>query len=175
VALPQAGADPPEDVPSELDNMRHQAFPELTFLKATDVDFLEDTEAILALTVAGDTRGYLIQIMTWHEIVNDTVGGVPAAVTYCPLCNFGLACQRQLASRLVSFGTSGRLWAQQPGHVRPANRVPVAIAVVHRVRRRAHRHQAGAPPDQPARLGRLPRHLPGRLGALPRHRPPASN
>jgi hypothetical protein len=134
VALPQAGADPPEDVPSALDNMRHDAFPEPlvdpdeiisggpppdgippidepTFLKADDVDFLTDTEAILALTIGSETRGYPVQIMTYHEIVNDTVGDVPVAVTYCPLCNSGLAFERQVGDRLLSFGTSGRLWS----------------------------------------------------------------
>jgi hypothetical protein len=134
VALPQAGADPPEDVPSALDDMRHEAFPaplvdpaeiisggpppdgippidEPTFLKARDVGFLADDEAILALAVGGETRGYPVQVMTWHEIVNDTVGDVPVAVTYCPLCNSGLAFERRLGDRLLSFGTSGRLWA----------------------------------------------------------------
>lgn len=134
VTLPQAGADPPEDVPSALDDMRHDGFPEPlvdpdeiisggpppdgipaidepTFLAVADVDFLADTEAILALTVGGETRGYPVQIMTYHEIVNDTVGGVPVAVTYCPLCNSGLAFERQVGDRLLSFGTSGRLWS----------------------------------------------------------------
>ena len=49
--------------------------------------------------------------MTWHEIVNDTVGGVPVAVTYCPLCNSGVAFERRAAGRVLSFGTSGRLYA----------------------------------------------------------------
>jgi hypothetical protein len=86
--------DPPENVPS-----------------VREVYFLDDEEAILALTVGGETRGYPVQVMTWHEIVNDTVGGVPVAVAYCPLCNSGLAFERQVGDRLLSFGTSGRLWA----------------------------------------------------------------
>jgi hypothetical protein len=134
VALPQAGAGPPEEVPSALDDMRQDGFPEPlvdpdeiisggpppdgipaidepTFLKVPDVDFLTDTEAVLALTLGGETRGYPIQILTYHEIVNDTVGDVPVAVTYCPLCNSGLAFERQVGDRLLSFGTSGRLWS----------------------------------------------------------------
>jgi hypothetical protein len=134
VALPQAGADPPEDVPSALEDMRRDGFPaplvdpdeiisggpppdgipaidEPTFLRVADVDFLADTEAVLALTLGGETRGYPVQILTYHEIVNDTVGDVPVAVTYCPLCNSGLAFERQVGDRLLSFGTSGRLWS----------------------------------------------------------------
>jgi hypothetical protein len=49
--------------------------------------------------------------MTWHEIVNDTVGGEPVAVTYCPLCNSGVAFHRQVGDRLLDFGTSGMLYA----------------------------------------------------------------
>src|SRR5262249_62372242 len=46
----------------------------------------------------------------WHEIVNDTVGGVPVAVTYCPLCNSAIAYDRRGVGRVLSFGTSGRLF-----------------------------------------------------------------
>jgi hypothetical protein len=48
--------------------------------------------------------------MTWHEIVNDTVDGVPVAVTYCPLCNTAIACDRRLGDRVLEFGTSGMLY-----------------------------------------------------------------
>ena len=57
------------------------------------------------------TRAYPVQVMTWHEIVNDTVGEVPVAVTYCPLCNSGVAFCRQVGDRLLDFGTSGMLYA----------------------------------------------------------------
>ena len=49
--------------------------------------------------------------MTWHEIVNDTVAGVPVAVTYCPLCNSGVTFLREVGDRTLSFGTSGMLYA----------------------------------------------------------------
>ena len=81
------------------------------FSRARTVGWLTDTEALLSLTVGGETRGYPLQIMTWHEIVNDTVGRVPVAVTYCPLCNSGVAFDRRVAGRVLSFGTSGRLYA----------------------------------------------------------------
>jgi hypothetical protein len=64
---------------------------------------------VLALTVDGESRAYPVQIMTWHEIVNDTVGGVPVAVTYCPLCNSALVYDRRLNDRVLEFGTSGLL------------------------------------------------------------------
>jgi hypothetical protein len=45
----------------------------------------------------------------WHEIVNDTVGGVPVTVTFCPLCNTGIAFERTLDGEILDFGTTGRL------------------------------------------------------------------
>jgi hypothetical protein len=48
--------------------------------------------------------------MVWHEIVNDTVAGIPVAVTYCPLCNSALTFDRRVADRILSFGTSGLLY-----------------------------------------------------------------
>jgi Protein of unknown function (DUF3179) len=134
VTLPQTAAGPKEDVPSALRNPRDAAFPpplidpgeirsggpppdgiptidRPTFLRASDVTWLRDAEAVLALTIGGQTRGYPVQIMTWHEIVNDTVAGTPVAVTYCPLCNSGVAFDRTVGGRVLSFGTSGRLYA----------------------------------------------------------------
>jgi Protein of unknown function (DUF3179) len=47
--------------------------------------------------------------MIWHEIVNDTVGGVPIAVTWCPLCNSSVVFDRRAGGRTLSFGTTGKL------------------------------------------------------------------
>ncbi len=49
--------------------------------------------------------------MIWHEIVNDVVGGVPVAVTYCPLCNSAVTYERKVRGVETTFGTSGRLFA----------------------------------------------------------------
>jgi len=65
---------------------------------------------VLSLTLGTETRAYPVQVLIWHEIVNDTVAGTPVAVTYCPLCNSALAFDRRVAGRVVSFGTSGRLY-----------------------------------------------------------------
>ncbi len=52
---------------------------------------------------------YPLQVLTWHEIVNDVVGGVPVTVTYCPLCNTGIAFDRRHHGAVLDFGTTGRL------------------------------------------------------------------
>jgi hypothetical protein len=50
-----------------------------------------------------------VQILIWHEIVNDVVGGVPLAVTYCPLCNSAIAFERERDGTVYDFGVSGLL------------------------------------------------------------------
>lgn len=54
-------------------------------------------------------RAYPIRYLTWHEIVNDTVGGVPVAVTFCPLCNSALTFERRVKGKVLTFGVTGKL------------------------------------------------------------------
>jgi hypothetical protein len=61
------------------------------------------------LVLNGDARAYPLQILMWHEIVNDVVGGVPVTVTYCPLCNSAIVFDRRVAGRILDFGVSGNL------------------------------------------------------------------
>lgn len=96
-----SGGPPPDGIPS-IERPR--------FHRTGDVDFLDDQEPVIAVEVAGDARAYPVQILTWHEIVNDTIGGVPVTVTYCPLCNSAIAYDRRLGERILDFGTSGKLY-----------------------------------------------------------------
>ena len=56
-----------------------------TFVTFTEADeFLDPLEPVVSFVHEGNARAYPLQIMTWHEIVNDEVGGIPVAVTFCP-------------------------------------------------------------------------------------------
>ncbi len=71
-------------------------------------------EAVIVLEMEGErARAYPIRYLTWHEIVNDTVGGVPVAVTFCPLCNSAITFDRRVGGRVkgrvLEFGVSGML------------------------------------------------------------------
>ncbi len=79
------------------------------FVPAAEHDGLGPQEPVISVSVNGDTRAYPLRILMWHEIVNDTVGGVPVAVTYCPLCNSAVVFDRRLGSRVLDFGTTGKL------------------------------------------------------------------
>jgi hypothetical protein len=71
--------------------------------------WLKPNEPVILVEQNGDARAYPLQILTWHEIVNDTVGGVPVIVTFCPLCNTAIAFERARDGRVFDFGTTGRL------------------------------------------------------------------
>ncbi len=66
-------------------------------------------EPVITLALNGDIRAYPLRYLTWHEIVNDTVGGVPVAVTFCPLCNSAITFDRRVADRVLEFGVTGKL------------------------------------------------------------------
>jgi hypothetical protein len=97
-----AGGPPPDGIPP-IDRPRFQA--------AGTVDWLAAGEPVAVVELGGDARAYPLQILVWHEIVNDTVGGVPVAVTYCPLCNTAVTFRGPtVAGKVTTFGTSGRLY-----------------------------------------------------------------
>lgn len=79
------------------------------FESVPTVKDLAPDELVISVAQNGDIRAYPIRVMIWHEIVNDVVGGVPVAVTYCPLCNAALVFDRRLDGRTLDFGTTGKL------------------------------------------------------------------
>lgn len=133
VELEQVSSSPRRDVPSALESMTGAGLPEPTvevgrvisggpppdgipsidrprFERASQVDWLADREPVMSLTIKDETRAYPVQVMTWHEIVNDTVAGMPVVVTYCPLCNSALVYERRLDDQVLDFGVSGKLY-----------------------------------------------------------------
>ncbi len=79
------------------------------FAPVARTTYLEPQEPVIQLVVEGQARAYPLQILTWHEIVNDRIAGVPVAVTFCPLCNTAIVFDRRVDGRTLSFGTTGNL------------------------------------------------------------------
>lgn len=79
------------------------------FTNAANADLGDDAIG-LGIEVNGDARFYPYEILVWHEIVNDTVGGEAILVTYCPLCATGIVFDRRVNDEVQEFGVSGRLW-----------------------------------------------------------------
>ncbi len=96
-----AGGPPPDGIPP-IDAPRYEM--------AAEVDWIEPNEPVLALLLDGEARAYPIQVMIWHEVVNDVLGDRPVTVTYCPLCDSGVAFDRRLGGEVLDFGTSGGLY-----------------------------------------------------------------
>jgi hypothetical protein len=80
------------------------------FIPAADETRIDGREPVITVEIEGETpRAYPIRYLTWHEIVNDTVGDRPIAVTFCPLCNSGITFDRRVAGGVLEFGVSGKL------------------------------------------------------------------
>ena len=70
----------------------------------------KDDETVIGVSLNGESRAYPIAILDWHELVNDTLGGQPILVSYCPLCGTGMVFEREIGGRVRSFGVSGLLY-----------------------------------------------------------------
>lgn len=93
---------PPKDGIPAIDEPR--------FVRVAEADaWLEPQEPVIALRVDGQARAYPIQVVIWHELVNDTIGDTPVVVTFCPLCNTAIAFSRRVGERVHDFGATGRL------------------------------------------------------------------
>lgn len=52
------------------------------FIPADEADYLEDDDQVLGVVIGNSARAYPINILNWHEAVNDTMSGQPLAVTF---------------------------------------------------------------------------------------------
>jgi hypothetical protein len=95
-----SGGPPPQGIPAlgfrGLTGVAG-ASPEPRFVTQEQAaSWLGELEPVILMRLGGEARLYPLQILTWHEIANDTLGGVPVAVTFCPLCNSALAFDRRV-------------------------------------------------------------------------------
>lgn len=94
---------PPRDGIPPIDSPRFET------VESAD-NWLEDVEPLIILEINGEVRAYPLQILIWHEIVNDEFDGQPVVVTFCPLCNTALVFARPtINGEVLTFGTSGNL------------------------------------------------------------------
>jgi len=82
------------------------------FTLASQVDYLEDTSIVLGICHEGIIKAYPLDILHWHEIVNDRIGdSTYIAITYSTLSGSGIAFDRVLNNGLVfEMGVSGLLY-----------------------------------------------------------------
>lgn len=97
----RSGGPPPDGIPP-IDNPQ---FESIEVARA----WLQNQSPVIVLEIEGDARAYPLAILTWHEIANDVVGGIPVAVTFCPLCNSSVVFDRRVEDKTLRFGVSGNL------------------------------------------------------------------
>jgi hypothetical protein len=97
----QSGGPPKDGIPA-IDRPRFVS-------PAAAKAWLKAKEPVIALRLAGERRAYPLQILMFHEIVNDEVAGQAVAVTFCPLCNASIVFDRRVEGHVLDFGTTGRV------------------------------------------------------------------
>jgi hypothetical protein len=96
------GGGPPKDGIPAIDAPKYEPM-------AAARGWLNDKSPVISLTVGDSARAYPLAILIWHEIANDTLGGTPVVVTFCPLCNTALVFEREFDGVVHDFGTTGNL------------------------------------------------------------------
>ena len=96
-----SGGPPKDGIPAILQ-------PE--FVRPTEAGFLKESDDVIGVRIGNEARAYPIKILNWHEVVNDTVNGVPIVVTFWPLTQTGVVYSRNVNDEKLTFGVSGRLY-----------------------------------------------------------------
>jgi len=96
------GGGPPKDgIPAIIN-------PKFTTIEEAE-NWLAEKEPVIAVNINGSSKAYPLQILMFHEIVNDRIGRTPVLVSFCPLCYSGIVFNRTLNGMSVNFGVSGLL------------------------------------------------------------------
>ena len=77
---------------------------------AGDLPWLDDDALVIGYSSENGAYAYPVNVLDFHEIVNDIIEGVPVLVTYCPLCFSGVVCSRTLDDRTLTFGNTSALY-----------------------------------------------------------------
>lgn len=83
-----------------------------SFSTKDDVDIVNKYNDLLVTGIVhnGIARAYPHPILDWHEIVNDDIGDLSIAITFCPLTGTGIGWDRVVNSTITEFGVSGLLY-----------------------------------------------------------------
>jgi len=86
------------------------ALAEPEFISADAAGYLRDDELVIGFVDGDEARAYPHHILDWHEIINDRVGELNIALTYCPLTGTGIGWNREIDGKVTTFGVSGLLY-----------------------------------------------------------------
>jgi hypothetical protein len=83
--------------------------PAIVAPRFTNASYLQPGDAVVGVALGQDARAYPLEVLVWHEVVNDVMDGKPLAITYCPLCGSSAAFERTVQGQVLTFQTSGKL------------------------------------------------------------------
>ncbi len=75
-----------------------------------ELGWLTAEDRVIGIEINGDPRAFPLKIMSYHEIVNDTIGGENVAITYNPLCGSSVMFSREFGSETLELGNTGALY-----------------------------------------------------------------
>jgi hypothetical protein len=78
---------------------------------ADRADYLQGDELVFGARIGGEARAWPLRILSWHEMLNDRLGGEAVTLSFCTLCRSALLFRGRLPSgEETTFGTSGLLY-----------------------------------------------------------------
>jgi len=80
------------------------------FAPVSEATWVADDTPVLGVEIDGASAVYPVHLLEYHQIVNDTLGGVPIAVTYGPLTGTPRVFRRRVEGTVLEFGVSGLLY-----------------------------------------------------------------
>lgn len=78
-------------------------------ISVEQADFMQPDDRVVGVSLNGENRAYPLRLLNWHEVINDSIGGVPVVVVYCPLCDSASVMDRRIGGETLEFGVSGLL------------------------------------------------------------------
>jgi len=81
-------------------------------VRAAAISGFDDNELVIGLQINGEARAYPVNFINdpEHEVINDDLGDVPIAVTWCDHCSNSVVFERRVDGKPLTLSVAGMLW-----------------------------------------------------------------
>jgi len=69
--------------------------------------YLSEDDVVYGLLLNGESRAYPRRIVSWHEIIEEEVGGEPVVIAFCRPCGGAVAFDPRVGEQRYTLGVSG--------------------------------------------------------------------
>ena len=80
------------------------------FIAPEKATFLRKHDRVLGVEFNGISKAYALNILNYHELVNDEFNQHPILISFCPLCGTAMAFNAMQDGEKLEFGVSGLLY-----------------------------------------------------------------